>query len=164
MYQQVVKNCTFECDMISFKMTAALNRTYVHFKPDTKLAPLRYMSRVMRKPDFCLCENKGADQLRSNCEADQRLCFRYTDSTLSLLIKSEISSFYAASGTVHVGLCRTWSETPKTGFLASRLIYELLVSPGKAYKLLAGHLITCLPFRNSKSGSSQTFHTYKYCC
>ena len=80
-----------------------------------------YMSRVTRKPDFCLCENKGADQLRSNCEADQRLCFRYTDSTLSLLIKSEISSFYAASGTVHVGLCQTWSETPKTGFLASRL-------------------------------------------
>ena len=81
----------------------------------------------MRKPDFRLCENKGADQLRSNCEADyceadQRLCFRYTDSTLSLLIKSEISSFYAASGTVHVGLCQTWLETPKTGFLASRLI------------------------------------------
>ena len=73
------------------------------------------------KTGFCLCENKGADQLRSNCEADQRLCFRYTDSTLSLLIKSEISSFYAASGTVHVGLCQTWLETPKTGFLASRL-------------------------------------------
>ena len=83
---------------------------------------VQYLSRVTRKPDFCLCENKGADQLRSNCEADQRLCFRYTDSTLSLLIKSEISSFYAASGTVHVGLCQTWSETPKTGFLASRLI------------------------------------------
>ena len=47
---------------------------------------------------------------------------RYMDSTLSLLIKSEISSFYAASGTVHVGLCQTWLETPKTGFLASRLI------------------------------------------
>ena len=39
----------------------------------------------MRKPDFCLCENKGADQLCSNCEADQRLCFRYTDSTTSVL-------------------------------------------------------------------------------
>ena len=25
------------------------------------------MSCVMRKPEFCLCENKGADQLRSNC-------------------------------------------------------------------------------------------------
>ena len=29
----------------------------------------------------------------SNCEADQRLCFRYTDSTISLLLKSELSSF-----------------------------------------------------------------------
>ena len=86
--------------------------------------PGKHMSRVTRKPDFCLCENKGADQLRSNCEADQRLCFRYTDSTLSLLIKSEISSFYAASGTVYVGLCQTWLETPKTGFLASRLNYN----------------------------------------
>ena len=42
----------------------------------------------MRKLDFCLCENKGADQLRSNCEADHRLCFRYTDSTISVLSKS----------------------------------------------------------------------------
>ena len=41
----------------------------------------------MRKPDFCLCENKGADQLHSNCEADQHLCFRNTDSTISLLLK-----------------------------------------------------------------------------
>ena len=50
-----------------------------------------YMSLVMRKPAFCLCENKDADQLRGNREADQRLCFRYTDSTIPLLSKSEIS-------------------------------------------------------------------------
>ena len=50
------------------------------------------MSHVMRKPDLCLCENKGRDQLRSNCEADQRLCFLYTDSTIALLSKSGISS------------------------------------------------------------------------
>ena len=31
-----------------------------------------YMSRVMRKPDFCLCKNKGADQLCSN-SATQRI-------------------------------------------------------------------------------------------
>ena len=30
----------------------------------------------MRKPDFCICENKDADQLRGNREADLRLCFR----------------------------------------------------------------------------------------
>ena len=45
------------------------------------------MSRVMRKPDFCICENKDADQLRGNREADQRLCFRYTDSAIPLLYK-----------------------------------------------------------------------------
>ena len=54
---------------------------------------MSYTSRIVRKPDFCLGENKGADQLRGNREADQRLCFRYTDSTIPLLLKSEISSF-----------------------------------------------------------------------
>ena len=33
------------------------------------------MSRVLRKPDVYICENKDADQLRGNREADQRLCF-----------------------------------------------------------------------------------------
>ena len=53
---------------------------------------IMHMSRVMRKPTFCICENKDADQLRGNREADQRLCFRYIDSTIPLLSKSEISS------------------------------------------------------------------------
>ena len=43
------------------------------------------LNRVMRKPDFCICENKDADQLRANREADKRLCFRYTDSAIPLL-------------------------------------------------------------------------------
>ena len=72
---------------------------------------VHHMSRIMRKPDFCVCENKGADQ---------HLCFRYTYSTLLLLPKSEISSVSAQAG-----LCQTGSETPKTSFLASRLIYFL---------------------------------------
>ena len=48
----------------------------------------------MRKPDFCLGENKGADQLRGNREADQRLCFRYSDSTIPLLLKFQASSSF----------------------------------------------------------------------
>ena len=43
----------------------------------------------MGNPTICLGKNKGADQLRSNCEGDQRLCFRYTDSTIPLLSKSK---------------------------------------------------------------------------
>ena len=50
------------------------------------------LSLVMRKPVFCICEHKDADQLRSNREADQRLCFRCMDSTIPLVSKSEISS------------------------------------------------------------------------
>ena len=65
----------------------------------------------MRKPTFCICENKDADQLRGNREADQRLCFRYTDSTIPLLSKSEISSLSPSSVAVQPGLCQTWSET-----------------------------------------------------
>ena len=42
----------------------------------------------MRNPAFCICENKDADQLRGNRETDQRLCFRYTDSSIPLLIRN----------------------------------------------------------------------------
>ena len=47
----------------------------------------------MEKPTICIGENKGADQLRGNREADQRLCFRYSDSTVPLLLKSQILRF-----------------------------------------------------------------------
>ena len=70
-----------------------------------------HLSRPMGKPTICKGENKGADQLRSNCEADQRLCFRCSDSTIPLLLKSEISSFKLFSVLVQAGLCRTCSET-----------------------------------------------------
>ena len=82
-----------------------------------------YMSRVVRKPDFCICEIKDADQLRGNREADQRLCFRYIDSTIPQLPKSKISSLNPSSVAVQPGLCGTWSETPKTSFLRTRLIW-----------------------------------------
>ena len=50
----------------------------------------------MRKPTFCTCEHKDADQLRGYREADQRLCFRYIDST---------------AVAVPPGLCQTRTKT-----------------------------------------------------
>ena len=47
------------------------------------------MSLNIKKTAFCICENKGADQLRDNRAADQRLCFLSIDSTIPLLPKSE---------------------------------------------------------------------------
>ena len=76
----------------------------------------------MRKPAFDICENKGADQLCGNHEADQRLCGRCIVSTILLLSKSEISSLQPSSVVAQPGFCQTWSQTPKTDFLASRFI------------------------------------------
>ena len=88
---------------------------------------LFHLSRVLRKPDFCLGENKGVDQLRSHCRADQHFCFRYMDSTILLPSKSKISGLYPSSVTVHAGLCLTWSEILKPGFLVSWLILMSLL-------------------------------------
>ena len=65
----------------------------------------------MRKPTFCICENKGADQLHGDCEADQRLCFRYIDSTIPLLSKLKVSSLKQSSVAAQPDLSQTRSET-----------------------------------------------------
>ena len=65
----------------------------------------------MIKLTFGICENKDLDQLRGYREADQRLCFRCTDSTIPLLSKSNVSSFEPASVTVQAGLCQACLET-----------------------------------------------------
>ena len=83
----------------------------------------------MGKPTTCIGENKGADQLRSNREADQCLCFRYSDSTIHPLLNSKILSFYPASVAVQPGLCQTCSETtllvfPRGGSFVAALYLE----------------------------------------
>ena len=40
--------------------------------------------RCEKTPAFCICKNKGADQLHCERAADQRLCFRYIDSKIPL--------------------------------------------------------------------------------
>ena len=90
----------------------------------------------MRKPDVRICKNKDADQLSSNCTSDQRICFRCTASTIPL-VKSKFQRHSLFSETVQVDLCQTWSETPKTGFHASRLKY--VVEPPSGQLQLLGH-------------------------
>ena len=53
---------------------------------------LVYEPRKEKNEHFANTKNKGADQLGSNCEADQCLCFRSTDSSSHLLSKSKIAS------------------------------------------------------------------------
>ena len=77
-----------ELNCSNFIPLKVLLQEKMHQIEDLKSIKLRREKTV-----FCICENKEADQLRGYREADQRLCFRYTDSTIPLLSKSEISSF-----------------------------------------------------------------------
>ena len=82
----------------------------------------------MRKTVFSLCENKGADQLYSNCKADQRLCFRYTNSTIPLLLKPK---FQATSYPLwlHTPVCVRPGRNPKDQFSsveAHLMVVEIL--------------------------------------
>ena len=80
----------------------------------------------MRKPAFCICENKDADQL---CAVTAQLISALFSlhSKITLLPNFKISGLQPFSVSVQPGLCQseTWSETPKTGFLASQLKYEV---------------------------------------
>ena len=78
---------------------------------------MKKMIRLMRKPTICIGKNKDADQLRGHCEADQLLCFYYSESTIPLLLKSEISSFWLSSVAVQPELCRTSVTCSKTTLL-----------------------------------------------
>ena len=64
---------------------------------------------------------KHADHLPGNRAGDQRLCFRYINSTIPLLPKSEISSLSPSSVAVQPDSCQTWSETPKV----TQIIFSL---------------------------------------
>ena len=72
-----------------------------------------------KKSAFCICENKDADRLRGKCTADLCLCFCYL--VQSLYLQNPKSS----SAAVQPGLCRTFSETLKKGFLVMQLIYNI---------------------------------------
>ena len=73
------------------------------------------------KTCFLHMRNKGADQLCGERTADQRL-FCYIDSAIPLLSKKgndkPLAIFCDCTGGF---VSMTWSETRKTGFLATRL-------------------------------------------
>ena len=72
---------------------------------------------MISKPTICIGENKGTDQLCSNCTADQRLCFHCRDSTISQLShfpKFEISSYHLLW--LHSLICVRSGRNQNVGF------------------------------------------------
>ena len=60
---------------------------------------------------------------------EDRLCFRYMESTIPLLLLCKVSSFKLSSVTVQAGLCRTWSEAQivfsRTGSIVVICIFQV---------------------------------------
>ena len=83
----------------------------------------------MRKPAFCICENKGADQLHSICAADQRL---KCHSIIPLLPFKPLA---ISSVAVQLSLCQTWWEILKIGFVIMQLIYSFLHQGGLKFQI-----------------------------
>ena len=77
----------------------------------------------MRKPTICICESKGPDQLHSNFEADQRLCFRFSDSTLVEVLMLELDGILASVFRAWCLCANVFYEPPKcNGVQLSQLI------------------------------------------
>ena len=114
---------------------------------------------------FCICENKGADQLCGNCRADCCLRFRYIDSTIPLIPKSKILSLLPSYVFEQPGLCQTWSETLKTGLLMTQLICiglhadkDLMTIWGEVLNIFPLKHILRLPIRIATIVSSYCFN------
>ena len=74
----------------------------------------------MRKPVLPYANNKGADQLAHPRSLISAFVVRFLDSIIPLISISKISRLCLASEAAQPGLSLTWSETLKTGFLATR--------------------------------------------
>ena len=92
----------------------------------------------MRKPVYAICEQQRRRSVCASMQSDQHprslisaFVVRCLDSIISLVSISEISSLYVASVAAKAGLSPTWSKTPKTGFLVTRLILSLVVNDKK---------------------------------
>ena len=108
----------------------------------------------MGKPTICIGENKDADQLCGNREADQRLCFRYTDGTIHLVSKSKISSFYQSPVIVQVGLCRTCSKTTLLVFPRDGSFIQAVAKGNDLYNFVVYNQV------RHKSGCTVIQHDY----
>ena len=83
------------------------------------------------KPVFRgLRTTQAQSSLRIRAVWSATLLFRVLESAISKLATSEISFFYLVSVAEQAGLNLTLSETPKTGFVATRPIWDSCYDKG----------------------------------
>ena len=71
-WTEILKIVFLMCGMFSFPLDSTC--MYIATSTCTYHENL-HLSRLVRKPTICICENKGTDQLRSHCKADLTFVF-----------------------------------------------------------------------------------------
>ena len=79
-------------------------------------------------------DKKDADQPAHPRSLISIFVIHCLDSIIPLVSKSEISSLQLTSVAEQAGLSLTWSQTPKTGFLDTRLIFECIHREVKGFQ------------------------------
>ena len=86
------------------------------------------LSHVMRKPTFCICENK---------DADQRLCFRYIDSTIPCSFQIQIFKPLAIFCSCTAWFVSDLGGNQNVSFLMTWLNYRVITANISGVKNLA---------------------------
>ena len=76
----------------------------------------------MRKPVYAICEQHRRRSACASGQSGQRVVIHCLDSIITLVSISKISSLCLASVAAQAGLSLPWSQTPRTGFLMTRLV------------------------------------------
>ena len=82
------------------------------------------MSYVVRKPVYAICDQQRRRSAAHPCSLISAFVVRCLDSIIPRVFISKISSLYLASVVAQAGLCLTWWQTPKIGFLVMRLVFR----------------------------------------
>ena len=125
-----------------------------------------HVSHVMRKPVYAICKQQRPRSACTAAQSDQHLCCHYLDSIIPILAKSKISCLYLASVAAQASLCLTWSQTPKTDFLMTRLMWCWTVILND--RIFNGHQTTsmdsfsCIPFLQHMSQLMRFWHFWAF--
>ena len=125
--QKMQNHLSLQCVKAAKKASQALGfvkRNFSHF--DRHMFSILYKTYEPRHDKTCLCHMPTTKaqislHIRSVISAFVDCCL---DSIIPLVSISRISSLYLVSVAEQAGLSLPWSQTPKTGFLGTRLIYK----------------------------------------
>ena len=83
----------------------------------------------MRKPVNAVCKQQRCRSAWATAQSDSTFVVHCLDGIIALVSMSEISRLQLASVAVQADLSLPWSQTPKTGFLLTRLKWDCCNDP-----------------------------------